>query len=218
MATFLAIHARYQDVQLGLFDNENLVAQVADESKQISRNLFILFQELLDQRGYSFDQLDFIAAHQGPAPFTTLRVCLASVNGLAFATGKPLIGVNGIKAFIEEYKQNDTVTIALLNAFCQEVYYAIADPALPEILIGYAPATSFIAQLAKEYTDNLVFIGNGALMYKEMIHEYIGNRATIEDVELVSLKIIGTRAYDLWLQHETAHQLMPLYLKSYSTR
>ncbi len=48
-----------------------------------------------------FLDLAFIAAHQGPAPFTTLRVCLTTVNGFAFATGMPLIGINGLQELVE---------------------------------------------------------------------------------------------------------------------
>ena len=57
---------------------------------------------MLKQHALTFSGLAFIAAHQGPAPFTTLRVCLTTVNGFAFATQVPLIGVNGLKELVDE--------------------------------------------------------------------------------------------------------------------
>ena len=214
---FLAIHARYKNVEIGLFKEGFLVDNVSDDNKKVSQNLLIIIKELLEKHTLDIRDLEFLAAHQGPAPFTTLRVCLASINGLGFATKLPLIGVNGLNSLLDEYRKSDQVTIALLNAFCQEVYYAIADPQIPDPIIGFAPAEDFIQKLSRQYTK-VYFIGNGALLYKEIINEAFGTRAFIEEVDLVSLEMIGKEAWKRWQEKKVDEQLMPVYLKGYSTR
>ena len=70
---------------------------------------------MLKNSRLTFRRFAFVAAHQGPAPFTTLRVCLTTVNGFAFATGVPLIGVNGLQELIVQHKRADSITVALLK-------------------------------------------------------------------------------------------------------
>lgn len=216
MALFLAVHARYKDVQLGLFKEETLIASASDESKKISKNFISLLDTMLKKNKLTFSDLAFIAAHQGPAPFTTVRVCLTTVNGFAFATGIPLIGVNGLQELIERYKRTDGVTIALLNAFSQEVYYGIDDPFTHVTSFGYAPAAPFIKELAKNYESALTFVGNGIELYGDSIREILGDRAHFLSTEIVSLEMVARKALDKWHKKEIHNQLMPLYLKDYA--
>jgi tRNA threonylcarbamoyladenosine biosynthesis protein TsaB len=216
MAVYVVIHARFHDAQWGIFRDGNLIALVGDSSKKISENALPLLEDLLNTHKISLSDLSFIAAHQGPAPFTTLRVCLSLINGIAFAIGIPLIGVNGLEALLEDYKQPDHPTIVLLNAFSKEVYYAFHDPKTGTTAFGCAEAASYIEMITREYTSPLTFLGNGAEMYRELIEKVCGNRATILPHDLVSLESIAQRALARWQHKETEHHLLPLYLKSSS--
>lgn len=217
MALFLAVHARYKDVQLGLFKDENLIELASDESKKISKNFISLLDSMLKKHALTFSSLAFIAAHQGPAPFTTLRVCLTTVNGFAFATGVPLIGVNGLKELVDEHKRADAITVALLNAFSQEVYYGIDDPFNRITSYGYAPAEAFIKELAQKYQSDLSFVGNGIELYEQSLQQAFGDRARFLSPDIVSLETIAQASLEKWKRDETDHQLMPIYLKDYST-
>lgn len=216
MALFLAVHARYKDVQLGLFKNGNLIESASDESKKISKNFLILLEGMLKNSRHTFEDLAFVAAHQGPAPFTTLRVCLTTVNGLAFATGVPLIGVNGLQELVVQHKRADSVTVALLNAFSQEVYYGIDDPFKQSTSFGYAPAEPFLKELSERFTDNIAFVGNGLDLYDQVIKQSFGDRARLVSSDIVSLEAVAGKALELWKTKETVHQLMPIYLKEYA--
>lgn len=216
MAVFLTIHARYKDVQWGIFRGTELVEAGADDSKKVSKNFLHLLDRLLKKNKLAFSELSFIAAHQGPAPFTTLRVCLATVNGFSFATGIPLIGINGLEALIDDYKSSQHTTLVLLNAFCQEVYYALHDPATDSISYGYAPAESYIRNIADTCSGQITFLGNGSQLYAELIRDLFGERAKFSSHDLVSLESIAQRALTRWNSHETSEQLMPVYLKGYS--
>ncbi len=220
MVLFIAIHARYHDIQFGLFNNNVLVDSTCVESKQASSQFITIIEELLIRNSLAFNDLTFIAAHQGPAPFTTLRVSLASVNGLVFSNQLPLIGVDGLLAFVTEHKQTTyPFTVALLNAFCEDIYYGILNSSSQSFHKGYAPVHAFLEKTSQAVRGDALFIGNGLERYKELVEQYFGDRAhfLVSNPQLVSLAALGAYAFDQWLEQKSiARELMPIYLKGYS--
>src|SRR5688500_16230868 len=53
---------------------------------------------LLDAAGVQLQDIDIFAVATGPGSFTGLRIGIATMQGLAFAAGKPLIGVSAFDA------------------------------------------------------------------------------------------------------------------------
>lgn len=226
MHKYLTIHTRYADVQIGFFINGQLQDYVEQSSKKVSKEFILLINSLLEKSNLKLEDLTFIAAQQGPAPFTTLRVSLASVNGLAFATGLPLVGVNGLETFLQEHKSCEYQTIALLNAFCEDIYYGIynINNTINNVITGCSKYYTFLEHLKEKVkSDNIKkikFIGNGVNLYKDQIKEALQDIAIIpEDLpELATLEAIGFYAYKNWQNKETTNQLMPLYLKAHTAQ
>ena len=52
----------------------------------------------LEACGLTLGDVTLLAVGLGPGPFTGLRVGLATIEGLAFATGLPVVGVSGLDA------------------------------------------------------------------------------------------------------------------------
>src|SRR5688572_24887341 len=53
---------------------------------------------LLEAAGIVLRDVDVFAVTTGPGSFTGLRIGIATMQGLAFAEGRPLIGVSGLDA------------------------------------------------------------------------------------------------------------------------
>jgi tRNA threonylcarbamoyladenosine biosynthesis protein TsaB len=218
MALYLTVHTRYNDVQWGLFDENRLLVSIADDSKQINKVFIERLDKALNKRTLSLGDLSFIAVHQGPAPFTTLRVCLSLVNGIGFATGLPLVGVNGLEALLDEYAHQDNITVAMLNAFGHDVYYAINDPATGIRSLGYASGEKLLNEIQNQFKEQEVtFLGNACPLYHDSIQSMFGIFAHTEQVEMASLERIASQALQKWKQNDTEKQIMPLYLKEHST-
>ena len=60
----------------------------------------IVIEEALKESGYAFADLDAVAVTMGPGLIGALLVGLSTAKGLAYAIGKPLIGVHHIEGHI----------------------------------------------------------------------------------------------------------------------
>src|SRR3989338_1529451 len=116
MSYFLALQATYHSLEYALYDGMRLIQKKSLIKTQASSLLMCELNQLLSDHNCTWHDIQFLAVNQGPAPFTTLRALIATVNGISFATHKPLIGIDGLAAFAHEYK-SDAVTLNILNAF-----------------------------------------------------------------------------------------------------
>src|SRR3954464_12646327 len=78
---------------------------------------------LLDAAHVGLDAIDVFAVAIGPGSFTGLRVGIATMQGLAFAVGKPLIGVSALAALAAIAGSGRVA--AWIDAWRGEVYAAL---------------------------------------------------------------------------------------------
>lgn len=222
----LIFHTGYSDVKLGLARNGSLLEVIPIPKHQASRDVLICCTNLLVQRGLSLTDCAFLAAHRGPAPFTTLRVTLSTINGLAYARKLPLIGIDGLDAFVQEMS-NQLFTpylLVLLNAFCDDVYFALYNRADNSIQRGCQPITMLIAMLdtltqssEKAHHGFIVtIVGNAVFLYKDLLLAKGAEKIYIPESlpEIASIEAINQEAWRQWSVHGgITEQLLPLYLK-----
>ncbi len=232
MAYFLTISVHYKHVELGIFKDTQLLGYAQELNPTISKKFFTTLDSLLKDAYLTLDKLDFIAASQGPAPFTTLRSCLASVNGLAFAKNIPLVGLNSLEVFLlySRTKQSTSsnkvttnlidCTVGLFNAFCNEVYYGILDNHNNKLIVGSAHIDKLLAMLKNSSYKTIEFMGSGTELYKETIINTLKSQAYISEDMLLSpdIKDMAHHALILWEKEygkkKYNYKLLPFYLKS----
>jgi len=179
---YLVIQTTYQQLQIGVFQDKKLLHGCSDDKIAASKKIILHIDSLLKKSGLSLNDLSFLAINQGPAPFTSLRVVISTINGLSFATGLPLVGVDGLAAFMQEYHDSNwPSTVALLNAFNNDVYFAIQSKDA-SLQTGCKNIKLFLQEL-KEIMPNqkIRFIGNGTELFKEQIKDFFGTKAYIPD-------------------------------------
>lgn len=215
---FLAIQNDYTTIQLALFDANRLCLFTEEDKRRASKCIIPLCSNLLREQSLSLSDLSFIAVNQGPGPFTTLRTVIASMNGISFATGLPLIGVDSLKAFAQEqYNSAYPYTVILLNAFTRDVYYAL-DVKGKELETGCKPITILLEVLRHSIPPEqaICFIGGGVELHRGLILEEFKERAVIPEPnpEGCSIAQIASTALECWNKKENiSQQLFPLYLK-----
>ena len=139
------------------------------------------------------------------------------------------MGVDGLTAFVEEQREkvNTPYLVVLLNAFCNDVYFAAYNNNNQAVEIGCLSIFEFIKLLenllemtAASEMPLATCVGNGVLLHRSALLNQFGCRIIIpENVpNLCSMKALYAQAWRRWTLHETAPQLLPLYLKDLSAR
>lgn len=101
--------------------------EIATPREQTDR-LLALTDELLAAAGLELEALHGIAFGRGPGSFTGLRVSVAVAQGLAAATGVPLLPVSSLLCLAERALRESRCERALVcvDAHMGEVYFAVA--------------------------------------------------------------------------------------------
>lgn len=215
---FIIFHSTYTHIIIGLFQGALLLDEVIIDHKKASKIILIHLEELLKKHQKSLADCSFIAAHTGPGPFTTLRVLISLVNGLAYASKIPLVGVDGLLTLVNEFYQDNEIVIALLNAFCNDVYYAIRTPSTT--IMGSVSFEEFMISVVSQHLEpqyTIKLVGNAVSMYKDTLVNM--QRVHILDPlpQTCSLHALALTALQHWHdKHNIAEQLLPNYLKSSS--
>lgn len=217
--TSLTIMSTYTTVEVGLFQNNNTLEKIIIDNKNASKALIATIAQLLTNNKKKLNDLSYITVNQGPGPFTTLRTIISSLNGLAFATKIPLIGLDAISVLLDEYHNNNNqYTVTLLNAFSGDVYYGIRYNNQDNS--GYKNAIIFLEEFAKASKKaSVFFIGAGVKLYENEIKKNFGERAIIPNPlpKHCSLEALAQIGLQKWKNKENLSQeLHPLYLKIHS--
>lgn len=221
----LIIQHTEQTVDIGIFEASQCYGAVAIEKANASSLLIPRIDELLNSTHNKLSDLTFIGTNAGPGPFTTLRTILATVNGLGYATHIPLIGIDGLDAMLDvACKRNNAsgnnhssgpgrTLVALFNAFSGDLYFGIE--ANGERRKGWKPHKQLFDELKAEFNQNILFVGSGVVLYKDLIIEMFGASSIPTPLPLnASLATLNHRALQLFEQKQTQDQLLPLYLKT----
>jgi len=237
---YVGVQGSYKSFEMALFEN-GLCLQVIDgaaDKVRASSQFLLFFQKLLINSQKKFSDIQFLAVDQGPGAFTSLRVIIASVNALAFNTGLSLVGVDGLDALAQETfflilkKQREQIVknlvlVSLLNAYNNDVYYAVHTIEYSENLGArfllavpktYKKIDSFLEELSQQFPDHtFLFTGNGAILHKELIYNILDDRVIkpFSPVLVASAQTIGDMGFLYWKNNQNiSSQLTPLYLKA----
>ena len=156
---------------------ELVVVQASAVSRPQAERLPAELMELLRRHGLELKDVDVYAVATGPGSFTGLRIGIATMQGLAFAQDKPLIGISGLDALAWTAALacgDPTPRIATwVDAWRGEVYAALYENGA-EIM---PPIVTAPAHLLRHFAAPAVFVGDGAATYAGLITEAGGRVA-----------------------------------------
>lgn len=163
---------------VALTDGRRLLGELfLDVRRPHGEWLLNVVAQLLERAGMTVDDLDGFGVTIGPGSFTGLRVGLATVKGLALATGRPVAGVSTLRTLAMQAPHAAMPVCALLDARKKEVYagaFAWQD-GLPH---ATAPERVLPPErLLGEFPGPTLFIGDGATVYRTLITRQLGPRA-----------------------------------------
>jgi tRNA threonylcarbamoyladenosine biosynthesis protein TsaB len=184
-------------------DTEGLIAEVRLNVKSThSERLMAETAQVLKQSGLTVQDIDVFATAIGPGSFTGLRIGLSTVKGFAYATGKPIVAVPTLEAFAWNFPYCAYPVCPMLDARKKEVYAALfmwngtmCTKLIDEVSVKVEHFLEHITSLSpsmfsfntkgegKSRGDHIVFIGEGALIYRDFILRAMGERALFGPLE-----------------------------------
>ncbi|PRB75715.1 tRNA (adenosine(37)-N6)-threonylcarbamoyltransferase complex dimerization subunit type 1 TsaB [Pseudomonas sp. MYb185] len=90
-----------------------------------AQRLLPMIEELLEEAGIGLAEVDALVFGRGPGAFTGVRIATGMVQGLAFATGKPVIAVSNLAALAQRaWREHAAEQVcAAIDARMDEVYW-----------------------------------------------------------------------------------------------
>src|SRR5579863_714634 len=98
----LALDTTTRAGSLALLDEDRLVEEASgDPSRTHAERLPGEMLALLARHALTVPDVDVFAVASGPGSFTGLRIGIATIQGLAFASGRPVVAVSALGALAQ---------------------------------------------------------------------------------------------------------------------
>lgn len=185
--------------------------------KSHANQLTLLIQEIIEETKLSMADLECIAVSEGPGSYTGLRIGISTAKGLCYALGIPLIGISTLKAMAREVMTNhssDTYFCPMIDARRIEVYTALYDSTLTEIMSPHPLVLDESSFQETLESHQLLFFGNGSDKFKSIMTS--ANAMFIESIS-PSAWAVGFLAEDRFNNQdfEDLAYFEPSYLKEF---
>jgi len=214
----LVLQATYTCVEYALYNNDLPLTKHSLVKTSVCTDLMFNLCTLLNDHNITWSEVKHIIINQGPAPFTTLRGLIATVNGISFAQKIPLIAVDGLDAFTMEIAQRHTNFLIILNAFAGDFYYSFKIKHNEQKGCGKISTLEDIISAHGSENNPVTIIGNGILLVKEVLEKKYGTHIKFDlNHECVQLETIAKNGF-LSIHHQpiVTFHVSPLYLKTAS--
>ena len=210
----LAIDTSTNVGTVALYSTETgLVGEIAINIKKThSENIMVAIDNLLALTEYTIKDVDKFAVSIGPGSFTGIRIGVAVAKGLAYSTGKTIVGVNELDAIANGISETDCEIIPIIDARKERGYYCRYIFEDGKIVRKEDYGVGEIREYLEDKKDKkILFTGDGALKYAKLIKEIMGENAkfALKSLSLPKASIIAEISENL---EDNLYTLEPFYL------
>lgn len=210
--------------------DQTVLAEIAgDPARTHGQRLPGDLQRVLEAAAVHLDAVDLLAVVAGPGSFTGLRVGIASMQGLAFSRGLKIVPVSSLEALAFEARaalppqassgeqlESGWLVAPWMDAQRGEVFATLVDPASDDLLApptSASPSATIANWEALAGGRTVLFAGDGAQRYRDVITGALGARARLMDCVP---PLAGTAGRIAARQPERAvlpHAVVPIYVR-----
>jgi len=182
-----------------------------------SERLMSTIDRVLSDTGIAMSDIDGFGVAIGPGSFTGLRIGLATVKGLAFATGKPVAAVPTLRALAWNLPFSAYPVCPMLDARKSEIYTAIFRSDAGTLVQLMPERAMALSLLAAEITGPTVFTGEAAKQHEGELLKLCGANALFAPLSAMVPSAAGiaelARAMIIQGAPSDIENLHPLYLR-----
>jgi tRNA threonylcarbamoyladenosine biosynthesis protein TsaB len=174
----LAVDTAAQGCGVALMESERLLAEILLVSREThSLHLMAMIREVLARSKVPLASVDGFAVSLGPGSFTGLRIGISTLQGLAAALGKPLVGVATLEALAWQHPRPGSPVVVMMDARRGEVYGARFRFAAGSLVRETPDQVQDPLAAVRGVTQPCLFVGSGALLYRDLIAAALGEKA-----------------------------------------
>lgn len=182
-----------------------------------SEVLLSYIDRILNDLNLKLEELNGFSISLGPGSFTGLRIGLATIKGLSFASGKPVVGVPTLDALAFLARGCKYPVVPILDAKKNQIYTAVYDTRDNRIKRKTSYLVVDLIELIKKIPKEVAFTGPGIEMFRSELKKAMGKRAHF----LRGEKILPSGAAVAHLgwekleqnQKEDLSSLIPIYVR-----
>ena len=209
----LAIDTTSNICSTALLEDDKLIDEnTINNGLTHSENLMPLISELFNRNKLSLSDINLIAVCVGPGSFTGIRIGIASIKAMAEVYKIPVAEVTSLESLAMSTIKNETI-VSLIDARNNQVYAGIFNENIKLKEEYIADDINIVLEKVKKY-ENVIFVGNGAILHKELINEKNKNAKFAENNEQNSY-FVGLVGLKKSKNNELkdADSVLPIYLR-----
>lgn len=175
----LSVDSSYSTATCALIKDDKILAEInLNDKKQHSVILMRLIDSILKEYEIDINDIDAFTISRGPGSFTGLRIGMATLKGLAFASKKPLISVSTLDALAYNSISFQGIICPIMDALRDNIYtclYKNENNNLTPLIKEQCLNINELVTILKEQTLPIIFVGDGVAKHKEFLQENIPN-------------------------------------------
>jgi tRNA threonylcarbamoyladenosine biosynthesis protein TsaB len=174
----LAVDTATKSCSVAVTEDGAVLGELTSVSHQThSRHLMEMVHQVLGNAGVGMASVDGFAVTIGPGSFTGLRIGISSIKGLAYAVDKPVVGASSLEALARQSIPASDNICALIDARKGEVYAALYNFTGGALIREQDEIVLSTDDLLKQIERPCIFLGSGAVLYRGMIEQKLGDLA-----------------------------------------
>ena len=209
----LAIDTSSTVCSVAILENYKLIDKnELNDGKTHSENLMPLLDELLKRNSLNIKNIEMLACCVGPGSFTGIRIGVSTIKPIAEILDIKIASVTSLETLARNIENEETI-VSIIDSRNNQVYCGIFDKNYNKKEDYLAEDISIVIDKLKKY-NNIVCIGNGAILHKELLEKEIKNCKFVENNNQ-SAENVGKIGYKKYLENnlETADTIIPIYLR-----
>ena len=188
--------------------------------KVLSDSIMPAIVGILKKSGLTLAKLDGFAVGLGPGSFTSLRVGLSTVKGLAFALKKPVVGISSLDVLALNISGDGQICV-VCDAKRNMVYACLYEKKADALKRKSKYLLTDIQNVLKQVKGEATFVGDGVPLFRETIEKVSGIKPRFANCEprftiqmYPQAKHLATLAMKRFesKEHDAVGSLVPLYL------
>ena len=190
-----------------------LCKEIAEEGYSHAERLHVFIEDLVQEAGIHFKDIQAIAVSQGPGSYTGLRIGVSAAKGLCYALNVPLIAVDTLQVLASQVQVEGGLIIPMIDARRMEVYSAIFDVKFEKIRETQAEVIN--ENSFETISETVYFVGDCADKCKSVITK--SNFIFLEEIKYPSATAMSILSFSKFQNKdfEDLAYFEPYYLKDF---